>query len=268
MDRECQPQKEWEREVAGADLLKLRVYGDRARPALIYLPGIHGDWTMIAPFRYAIGDRFCFVEMTYPRTCSWTLEDYGREIGAALTELGIERGWLLGESFGSQVLWELVRRSESRWDGLILAGGFVRYPEQWLLAGVRAMAPHVPYAWVRALMPAYVLYSRLRHARIPGALEAAREFVSRRTPEDLRAVQWRMGLIAAADLREVASATVLPIHHLYGAIDPIVPWPRVVGWLSKNASSLRGTRCIGYSDHTVLASAAADSAAQICRWIA
>ena len=54
--------------------LQLRVYGDASLPTLIYLPGMHGDWTLIGGFRNAVAGRVRFVEMTYPRTLTWSLD--------------------------------------------------------------------------------------------------------------------------------------------------------------------------------------------------
>jgi len=40
---------------ATTEVLQMRVHGDAGLPALIYLPGTHGDWTLITGFRQAIG---------------------------------------------------------------------------------------------------------------------------------------------------------------------------------------------------------------------
>ena len=112
----------------------MRVHGDASLPTLIYLPGLHGDWTLVGSFRRALGGRVRFVEVTYPRTLTWSLEDYARGVETALAEQGITRGWLLGESFSSQVVWSLVARERFQIEGVILAGGFVRHPMRW---GVR-----------------------------------------------------------------------------------------------------------------------------------
>ena len=114
--------------------LEMRVHGDAALPTLVYLPGLHGDWTLVGSFRHALGGRVRFVEMTYPRTLTWSLEDYAQAIETALAERGIVRGWLVGESFGSQVLWSLVARGRFQVEAVILAGGFIRHPMRW---GVR-----------------------------------------------------------------------------------------------------------------------------------
>src|SRR6185436_11229062 len=96
------------------DGLKMRVHGDPSGPTLIYLPGLHGDWTLVSSFRAAIAGRVRFVEFTYPRTTTWSLDDYARGIEGMLLAQGIERGWLLGESFGSLPAWQVVGRFLNR----------------------------------------------------------------------------------------------------------------------------------------------------------
>ena len=92
------------------DDLKMRVHGDASLPTLVYLPGMHGDWTLVSSFRAAIASRVRFVEFTYPHTTAWSLDDYARGIEGMLLAQGIERGWVVGESFGSQPAWQLARR--------------------------------------------------------------------------------------------------------------------------------------------------------------
>src|SRR6185436_19430483 len=105
-----------------------RIHGHAGLPALIYLPGLHGDWTLVASFRAAVKDRVRFVEFAYPCRSDWTLADYATNAAAALAAHGVNEGWLLAESFSSQVAWTALRlREESRIpfapQGLILAGG-------------------------------------------------------------------------------------------------------------------------------------------------
>lgn len=252
----------------GVERLRLRrTSGPPGAPTLIYLPGLHGDWTMIGAFREALGGAVTWVEMTYPRSPEWQLADYARHIEEQLLQHGIESGWLLGESFGSQVMWELVRRRPQAWQGLILAGGFVRYPVPPFLGMTKRLLEVLPFAWVKRCLPAYVLYARVRHQKSPTARAGAAEFVARRTAADMRAMAQRLTLIAGSDPRETAAGLTIPLHHLYGAIDPIVPWPPVVRWLERNCPTLRGSRRIWASDHTVLATAAQSSAEQVLQWI-
>src|SRR5438132_2381459 len=94
------------------DLLQIRVHGDALLPTLVYLPGMHGDWTLVSSLRAAMAGRVRFVEFAYPRTVTWSLDDYAEAIEEALLANGIERGWLLGESFGSQPAWAIIARDQ------------------------------------------------------------------------------------------------------------------------------------------------------------
>src|SRR5207244_4028783 len=114
-----------------AEELQIRIHGTDLLPTLVYLPGLHGDWTLIGRFRKALGGRVRFVEVTYPRTLSWSLEDYAEGVEKALGERGITSGWLLAESFSSGVVWPIVGRRRFGVEGVILAGGFVRHPLVW-----------------------------------------------------------------------------------------------------------------------------------------
>src|ERR1035441_7111573 len=93
------------------ETLQIRIHGEASLPTLIYLPGLHGDWTLVGGFLQALNGRVRFVEIAYPRTLVWSLDDYAGAIEAALAQNGITSGWLLGESFGSQPLWALVARN-------------------------------------------------------------------------------------------------------------------------------------------------------------
>src|SRR4051812_13616209 len=109
-----------------AEEVQLRIHGDdRPRPTIVYLPGLHGDWTLIGRFRKALGERARFVEITYPRTLTWSLDEYGAAIEERLARQGIDRVWLLAESFGSQIVWPLLAQKKLSIEGVILAGGFV-----------------------------------------------------------------------------------------------------------------------------------------------
>ena len=76
----------------------IRIHGDPANPTLIYLPGLHGDWTLIADFRAAVQRDIRLVEFTYPRSTTWSLADYSNAVKEKLAEHQIGAGWLLGES--------------------------------------------------------------------------------------------------------------------------------------------------------------------------
>lgn len=249
--------------------LQVRLHGDAALPALAYLPGIHGDWTLVAGFRAALAGRVRFVEFTYPRTLTWTLDDYAREIEAALLAHGVRRGWVVAESFGSQVAWPLVAAAGRafRAEGLVLAGGFGRHPVPAGARGVRGVCARLPLGWLRAFLRVMERAARLRYRNAPETLAELAEFVARRNEADRRAAVHRLDLIAANDPAPLAAAFAGPVHYLTGFLDPIVPWPLVTPWLRRHCPGWRGRRIVFRADHNVLGTAPAASAAGVARWL-
>ena len=247
--------------------LQLRIHGDATLPTLIYLPGLHGDWTIIGGFRRALAGRARFVEFTYPRTLDWSLDDYAAAIETALEKNGITTGWLLGESYGSQIVWPLVARGKFPAQGVILAGGFVKHPLHGAVRLAETLAGKIPLAVVVWVLFSWTKIARLRFRNSPETLATIDEFVSRRTELDRRAAQHRLHLIAASDPREAARKTTLPVYCLTGWLDPVVPWPLVRSWMKKNCPALREYKIILRADHNVLGTASKASAEQILEWI-
>ena len=252
--------------------LQVRTDGDPANPALIYLPGLHGDWTLLAAFRELAKKNFFLVQFTYPRTRSWTLHDYAAAVSEAAAGLGITHGWVLAESFSSLVAWAWLKKEREngasfRFDGVILAGGFVRYQKRLRLAATRFLFNIAPWFVWKALFWVYVRYSRFRHRNAPGGASSAREFITRRTPLDIEAMRARLRLIAEADSRSIAAEAKCPVYFLAGAIDPIVPPRAVIRWLSENCAALKDHRIIWPADHTVLATEPAKALEQIEKWV-
>jgi pimeloyl-ACP methyl ester carboxylesterase len=247
--------------------LELRVYGEATRPTLIYLPGLHGDWTLIGSFRRALAGRVRFVEASYPRTVTWSLEDYADGVEAALRGQGIQGGWLLGESFSSQVVWPLVARGNFQAGGVILAGGFVRHPARWIVPRAERMTAGLPLPILRGILGGYARVARFRYWRSPETLAGLGEFISRWTNQHRLAAAHRLRLIADNDPSVIASQARLPVYAITGGIDPIVPWFRVRRWLRRNCPGLREYRIIWSADHNVLSTAPQAAADQVVRWI-
>jgi len=253
-------------------LLQIRIHGDSSLPTLIYLPGLHGDWTLVSSFRAAMQGRARFVEFTYPRSTTWSLDDYARAVTAKLEEQGIRRGWLIGESFSSQVAWKILEQVEKTLagfqpQGLILAGGFVRHPILWGVHGFHALHRLMPAWCFHGLLKCYGRYARFRHRRAPETRESVAEFLARRTEPDRAAIGARYPLIARHDPRPVARRTVVPVYALSGFFDPIVPWPLVYPWLRRHCPVFCAARVIFNADHNVLGTAPVESAEQILRWV-
>jgi pimeloyl-ACP methyl ester carboxylesterase len=274
---------------ASQEMLQVQIHGDAALPTLIYLPGLHGDWTLVSSFRASVTNQFRFVEFTYPRNAEWSLDDYAAGIESALLTNGITHGWLVGESFGSQVAWAIVGRSQARADaasamklsadnapmavlpftpdGVILAGGFVRHPLPWGVSWVKRATACTPQWGLKAGLWIYGRYARFRHRQAPETLACIREFVQRRQePQDRLAIQHRLALIRENDPRPVARKTDLPVYALAGLVDPLVPNPWVRGWLKKHCPGYRGSRLIWRADHNVLGTAPRQSVEQVARW--
>lgn len=251
--------------------LEIRIHGDSSLHALIYLPGLHGDCTLAPPFRAALGGRLRFVELTYPRTVTWSLEDHARAVIAALTAQGIQSGWILAESFGSQIAWPLVefaRHAQTGFqvEGLILAGGFVRHPAMWTVRGTRHLLTSAPRPCLAMALRAYALYAGLRHGLAPETTAGLREFVARRTEADWQAIIHRLRLIEAADWRPLARNVRVPVFYLSGILDPVVPWSPVRRWLRRECPAWRGDRLLWLADHHVLGSAQ-PAVNQVLKWI-
>ena len=250
------------------ETLQVRVEGTDRLPTLIYLPGLHGDSTLITRLSQCLRGRVRFVSFTYPRTLIWNLEDYAEAIENALAEQGVRQGWVLGESFASQITWILLERERLQVEGVILAGGFVKHPVRWMVRPTKFLCQ---WSLLRWFVPVYRAYSNLVRRSGPGS-DAEREmveaFLVRRTELDLAAARHRLDLIADNDPRDIVRRTQVPVYALTGWFDPIVPWPLVRHWLRRHCPALRDFRVIGLSDHNVLNMAAEPSARQILAWMA
>ena len=253
-------------------LLEVRSFGELSNPALIYLPGVHGDRTLFTSFRELAKRDFYIIEITYPRTLNWSMEDYGREVAAGISRLGLNKGWILAESYGSQVAWAWLKLAQEttpsfRFEGLILAGGFVRYPFPWMVRATGVFFDVAPWWLWKILFWIYARYSGFRHRHAPESAGSAREFVARRTKLDIAAMRHRLRLIANYDPRDIARRVPCPVFLLAGFIDPVVPaWP-VLRWLRRNCPSFKDRRIIWPADHNVLGTEPAKSLAQMKCWI-
>ena len=249
------------------DKLRIRIHGELGLPTLVYLPGLHGDWTLVGNFRRQLAGKVRFVELTYPRTLTWSLDEYAEAVEQALTANGVTGGWLLGESFGSQILWPLVRRGNFPAQGIILAGGFVKHPLRWLVHLAEKSLGQIPFTVLVWAMYSFTKCARYYFRHSPERLAELEEFVARRTRLDSQAATHRLHLITHNDPRPIAAGTPLPIFYITGFFDPIVQWPLVRLWLKKNCPAFREARIVGTADHNVLGSGSRDAARQIVDWL-
>jgi len=251
--------------------LRVQVGGAVGARHLVYLPGLHGDWTLIDGLRRSLRQRTVLVEFTYPRTTTWSLADYARAIRQDLAQRQIARGWLLAESFGSQVAWALLDTESGedgfRVDGLILAGGFVRYPFPVLARAATALMARTSLERIRWVFETYARFARGTRSSNQPWPPPWQEFLERRTEPDRLAMVHRMHLLAASDFRPVAGGTTIPVYHLSGLWDAVVPAAPVRYWLRRHCPGYCGHRTIARSDHNVLANAPGASADCVMEWI-
>jgi pimeloyl-ACP methyl ester carboxylesterase len=247
--------------------VQLRIYPGTSPVTLIYLPGLHGDWTLIGSFRKALAGRMRFVEITYPRTLVWSLDDYAANIEAALLRHGITDGWVLAESFGSQVGWALAQCRSFQTRGIILAGGFVRHPAMWLVRFAEVIGGSIPLRMITAALFGYARIARFRFRHAPEVAAGFEEFLERRTELDRRAAVHRLRLIFRNDPRAAICAMDIPLYAITGWLDPIVPWFCVRRWLRRHCAALRDYRIVR-GDHNVLGTAPKIAVDVITDWIA
>jgi pimeloyl-ACP methyl ester carboxylesterase len=246
---------------------QIRIHGDAALPTLIYLPGLHGDWSFTDRFRHALGGRVRFVEFAYPATTTWSLEDHAAEIEERLLEHGIDRGSLLAESFGSQVAWPLSRGKRFQTVQIILAGGFVRHPTRWGARLGGRFFHRITLRRLQRLLRVYARVTRFRFRRSPETIAAVGQFIDSRTDQDKLAVEHRLRLIADNDPCAAAREVSVPVYAVTGLFDPIVPWYFVRRWLRQNCPTLRDYRIIPFADHFVLGTAPEPVAELVVRWM-
>lgn len=261
-------------ETTREESLQIRIHGDPRLPVLIYFPGLHGDWTLVASFRKELEGKVRFVELTYPRTTAWTLCDYARETFKILNLNGIHSGWLLGESFGSQVVWAVMdyrarNADQSQFSpmGIILAGGFITHPRKWAVRLARRLLAQTPKELLKRSLWIYRMYGQIRYKHAPESLAAINGFLARRNNLDREAMLHRLDLIEQADFWPVARVISVPVFYLSGFVDPIVPWASVGPQLKRNCPTLKRRKIIWSADHTVLGSAAKESARAIFAWM-
>ncbi len=254
-------------DASSLEKLQIRIYGTVNLPTLIYLPGLHGDWTLIGDFRKHLTGKVRFVEFTYPRSLTWSLDDYAEAIEKSLAQNGIASGWLLGESYGSQLAWTLAARQKFSVEAIVLAGGFVKFPFRWGVKFARISLKHFPLRLLIRLLVAYGKIAHLRFRHAPETLTALNEFLDRRTELDKQAAVHRLDQIAAFDPREIARRIHAPVYCLGARLDPVVPQIFVRQWLKKNCPALRAAELFFGFDHNILATAHTKCARQILAWM-
>ncbi len=249
------------------ETVQLRVHGDPTRPTLVYLPGIHGDWTLVGAFRQALGEQVRFVDTAYPLSVTWSLADHAAGLETALAGQGINHGWLLGESFGSQVAWEILARGRFQVDGVILAGGFVEHPVPWAVRLALWIDQAVPLCLQKRVLRVYAWLSRIRFRRTPEICQGLDAYVARYSELDRQVIRHRLQLVAENDPRLLVGSIRTPVYALSGVLDPIVPWCLARRALRRHCRTLQAFKIIWCADHFVLGTGIKMAAEMTVNWL-
>lgn len=164
-----------------------------------------------------------------------TVRAYAEWLLDLLDVLGIERAWVVGNSFGASVAWSLANRAPERCTGLALVNGFrmPRTPKPLRMAGRTRFAHAVMEGLLRRFIYA------------PAALRLAFADVSH-VPPELKAImmaEWRLIVPRYANVLIAGDGSPEPnvaIHLLWGTADRLPGTSR--GALERLQRSLPGAK--------------------------
>ena len=125
-----------------------------------------------------------------------------------------------------------------------------------------------PLASLTTIINAYAIFARVRFKQAPTVMANVREFKTRWGEELRQAAVHRLGLIARNDPGELARQATLPVYHLTGVLDPIVPWWPAQRWLRRECPGWRAHRIVWTADHNVLSTGTRAARAQVLAWLA
>ena len=66
---------------------------------------------------------------------------------------------------------------------------------------------------------------------------------------------------------EIARAATLPVFHLTGVLDPVVPWPPMQRWLRRECPGWRANSIVWTADHNVLGTGTEAAVRWVLRWL-
>lgn len=164
---------------------------------------VHGGWGGAqmhwAPVWGELAKRFRVIAPELPGIGQWTapglrsFSDYAQWLERLLEALGVRGAWVVGNSFGAAVSWQLASGPSDRCRGLVIVNGLPPVPLPPLarsvmrLPGVLALftAWYRRQAWVPSVLPRFVADPRLAPPELvrvlshnpPGALERLRDII-------------------------------------------------------------------------------------------
>lgn len=241
--------------------------GDPNAPPIIYLPGVHGDWTAQGRARPVLTRNFHLVETAYPRIEYWTIDDFALALKDLLDSLGLDSAHIVGESFGSLVAWRFGIANPERVRSFTLVGGFSSAPRFRVAAAAAAALKSVPTSLLESAIDLYVAgKSAVGQHR---ATFGSGAYPATRTLRGQLAAAKRMEIIQEADFRDQLQQVHFPVRYVGGARDIVVPVRREIATLDAHLPPHCDfqSELIAGAPHTLIASHPERTAAQISRWV-
>ena len=241
--------------------------GDPDAPPIVYLPGVHGDWTAQARARPQLSQDFHLIETAYPRIDSWSIDDFARALKDLLDGLGIESAHIVGESFGSLVAWQFGIANPDRVRSYTLVGGFARPPRFAVAAAAAAALKSLPTAMLESAIDLYVAgksaIGEHRDTFESGAYPATR------TQRGRQATANRMSIIQGSDFRDQLHEVRFPVRYIGGARDVVVPVRREIATLVAHLPphcDFQNELVTG-APHNIIASHPMETVEHLSRWV-
>lgn len=241
--------------------------GKKTGPPLVYLPGVHGDWTAQGRARPILSRDFHLIETAYPRIETWSIDDFAAALKDLLDSLGIESTHLVGESFGSLVAWKFGIAHPERVRSFTLVGGFARPPRLGVAAAAASALRVIPTSMLESAIDLYVAgKSALGQQRDSFADLGA--YPAARTERGQRAVANRMRIIQKTDFRDQLEMVRFPVRYVGGARDIVVPVRREIATLDTHLPPHCDfqSELVAGAPHTLIASHPEETAEYISRW--
>lgn len=240
---------------------------------IIILPGLHGDCSHLTSFLQEFNtSQVITVKYLSSKRNKNTIEEYADSLFCALSIINAREGFIIAESFGSQVAWrflELLKKNTAPFTfqvkALILAGGFLSHPFPRLVRLFSYLYGKARVSWLNLAFRAYFGFV----SKATGAKKLPNTFFEERSSlQDQKALISRMELMQN-DFRKIAENIRCNVYLLVGFWDVIaVPWPLNYFYLNKYCPKFEAKwdYCF-WGDHAVLYSEPKKSASIIKNWI-
>lgn len=249
--------------------LVYRIRGGEGAVPVVYLPGVHGDWTPQAAASVILAGAFRLVEISYPREPLWRLEDYASALVSLLDRLEIESAHVVAESFGSLVGWEFGLEHGSRVRSMVIVGGFCQPPGPRKVLLAKWGLSVLPTGLFEQGVDAYVAIRKHQGKLEHPEMEVDLPYATVRTDLGRIATVSRFEIMCTSDYRHQLHEVLFPVRYIGGDSDLIVPVKREIRTLSELLSEEAGfqSRLIANAPHMIISSHPVETAGQIADWI-